>query len=114
MSCVLRISTPSVEVAVSGMALKPYRIENGAAHFNVSEASFGDLAAQVNDAIAFLRANRAELSLMTSEHGASGVLDFAIEWRDVAVQYESFPADLVRAAGNLGLALELSHYPAAR
>jgi len=95
------------------MVLKPYRIENGVAYFNVSEAGFGDLAAQVDDAIEFLRANTAELALMINEDSASGVLDFAIEWRDAAVQYDSFPADLVRAAGNLGLALELSHYPAA-
>ncbi|QBB72215.1 hypothetical protein ELE36_18610 [Pseudolysobacter antarcticus] len=113
MSCILRISAPSVEVMLSRMVLKPYRIENGVAHFYVSEAGFDDLAAQVSGAIEFLRANTAELRLMISENGASGVLDFAIEWRDVAVQYDRFPADLVSAAGSLGLALELSHYPAA-
>ncbi len=95
------------------MVLKPYRIENSVAHFNVSEAGFGDLATQADDAIEFLRANTTELSLMISENGASGVLDFSIKWRDVAVQYDRFPAELVRAAGKLGLALELSHYPAA-
>jgi hypothetical protein len=41
------------------------------------------------------------------------VLDFAIERRDVAVQCDYFPPDLVRIAGELGIGLMPSLYPAA-
>jgi len=112
MSCVLRISGPDVNASLSKISLKAFRVENGAAHFDVSEADFDDFKAQIKDAIAFLQSHRADVQLMMSEPDASGVLDFAIEWRDVAVQFDSFPAALVREAGSLGLELELSHYPA--
>lgn len=48
---------------------------------------------------------------MMSEPNTNGALDFAIEWRNVAVQNDNFPAELVLEAGSLGLALEVSHYP---
>lgn len=112
MSCVLRISGPDVKASLSKISLEPFRVENGAAHFDVSKADFDDFKTQIQDAISFLQAHRADVRLMMSEQAASGVLDFAIEWRDVAAQFDNFPAALVREAGNLGLALELSHYPA--
>lgn len=112
MSCVLRISGPGVKVSLSKISLEPYRVEDGAAHFDVSEADFSNLQEQVKDAIAFLQLHKEDLQLIMSEPSTSGVLDFAIEWRDVFAQFDSFPAALVREAGNLGLALELSHYPA--
>ena len=40
-------------------------------------------------------------------------LDFGIERRDVAVQCDRLPEELIRLAGTLGLGIELSHYPAA-
>ena len=40
------------------------------------------------------------------------MLDFGIERRDVAVQSDNLSSDLVRLAGSLGLAIELSQYPA--
>ncbi len=97
----------------SASGLIPYRLENGIAHFQVSAAGFEDLKAQTNDAIAFLRANEVQLSKAMSRPDASGVLDFAVEWRDAMVQSNCFSSELVREAGRLGLALELSHYPKA-
>lgn len=93
------------------MSLEPYRVEDGIAHFDVSDADFNDFKLQVKDAIAFLQSHRADVNLLMSKQNACGILDFAIEWRDVSVQCDSFPAALVREAGSLGLALELSHYP---
>ncbi len=40
-------------------------------------------------------------------------LDFGIERRDVAVQCDRLPPELVRLAGSLGLGIELSQYPPA-
>jgi hypothetical protein len=41
----------------------------------------------------------------------SAGLDFGIARRDGAAQFESFPSELLRLAGNLGLDLDLSQYP---
>ena len=111
MSCVLRISWPVTEASLLAISLAPYRVEDGVAHFWVSNADFSDFKAQVADAIAFLQSHRADVELLMSEPSASGVLDFAIEWRNVMVQVDTFPSTLIREAGSLGLALELSHYP---
>lgn len=111
MSGVLRVSGPTVDAAVARISLKPYRVEEETVHFGISNAGFAEFAAQVNDAIAFLEAHAVDLTLMMSEPGTSGVLDFGIESRDVAVQFETFPAELVRQAASVGLALELSRYP---
>ena len=110
MSSVLRISGPGVNTAITKISVKPYRNVEGTIHFEVSEADFEDFTAQINDSISFLQRHMADVKLIMSEPGTSGVLDFAIEWRDVAVQIDNFPVELVREAGNLGLALEISHY----
>jgi len=113
MSCVLRISAQNLDDCVSRLSLKPYRVERGIAHFDVSTANFDDFMRQVSDAIGFLRSNGADLTLLMSATDANGVLDFAVEQREVAAQFDAFPAVLVREAANLGLALEISRYPAA-
>jgi hypothetical protein len=112
-SCVLRISAQHLADRVSRLSLKPYRMERGTAHFDVSAANFDDFTRQVSEAIAFLRTNARELKSLMSEPDASGVLDFAVERRDVGAQFDAFPAILVREAASLGLALEMSRYPAA-
>ena len=92
------------------MKLEPYLVKNGMATFDVSEADFDNLKSQVADAIEFLRLNEADVKLIMTESNTTGVLDFAIERRDVAAQFDSFPSELVRLAGGLGLAIELSQY----
>src|ERR1035437_1149066 len=42
MSCVLRISGPGVKASLSKISLEPYRVEDDAAHFDVSEADFSN------------------------------------------------------------------------
>lgn len=111
MSCVLRISGPGVKASLPKISLEPFRVESETAHFDVSEADFGEFKTQIEDAIAFLQSHKADVKLMMDAPSASGVLDFAIEWRDAAAQFDNFPATLIRKAGNLGLSLELSHYP---
>ncbi len=113
MTCVLRISTPDGTGTASSAALKPYRISGNTAHFHVSNADFDAFGQQIDDAIRFLHAHEADVKQMLSTAQATGVLDFAIEWRDVAVRVDSIPSELVRLAGSLGLALEISHYPVA-
>jgi len=100
-----------MEQAVSRTFVKPYRLENDTAHFTVSEAEFIDFAGQLNDALSFLQTNAADVRLLMSQPNASGVLDFAIEYRAETFQSNAFPSALVQSAGVLGLALELSHYP---
>lgn len=78
----------------------------------VSDADMRDLPAQVADAIAFLSEYSDEIRRLVDFPGVEGVeLDFGIERRDTATQYDRFPAELVRLAGACGLALELSQYP---
>jgi hypothetical protein len=52
------------------------------------------------------------LKRLTSWPGVDGVvLDFGIERRDVVVQCDVLPPDLLRVVGELGRAIELSQYP---
>ncbi len=60
----------------------------------------------------FLRSEAKQVRRLVEWPGVEGVtLDFGIEWRDVAAHCDHLPAELVRLAGELGLALEVSHYP---
>jgi len=81
----------------------------------ISDASWGDLPAQVVDAERFLRDNREEIRRLRAFPGVEGItLDFPIELRigkSVWAQSDRFPASLVTIAGELGLNLELSIYP---
>lgn len=112
MSCVLRVTADGLAEALRGMRIKAYRFECGNAHFQVSECGFNDLQGQVQDAEAFLAANENELTALLGIAGAAGVLDFALEVVTCEFRSSRFPANLVRIAGSLGLALELSQYPA--
>ena len=90
------------------------RHEQSGVHILASESDFTDFPAQVNDAISFLRANELELRrLRTSPGVETAMLDFGIERRDVAVQSDRLPAELLRLAGALDLDIELSQYPLA-
>ena len=77
-----------------------------------SEADFDNIKKQIKDAIAFLQRNAEELKrLKNYPEVEEPVLDFGIEDRDVAVQCDYFPAQLLFLAGNLGIGLEISRYP---
>lgn len=81
----------------------------------VSKKEVSDLADQVKDAVVFLGRHRRAVRALCRRQGVeSAVLDFGVERRTAAaVQVHLFPEDLVRLAGELGLALELSFYPPA-
>ena len=92
------------------------RYDTSGINVAVSEAPWSDLPAQVADAERFLEANRAELERLVQSPGVTDLtLDFPIELRidgeTVVAQFDRFPASLVRLAGTLGIALELSVYP---
>lgn len=111
MSCVLRFTSPKLSEQLAGVSLRPYRIEKGCAHFSVSQCDFDDFPGQLRDALAFMSANEADVTLLMGSAEATGVLDFAVEFRDEGFQFQTFPPTLVRQAGAMGLGLELSLYP---
>jgi hypothetical protein len=81
----------------------------------VSEAEWSDLPRQVEDAMQFLAKHETALRRAARLPGLSWfVLDFPSELRigsdDVVVQTDCFPAPLLRAAGELGLGMELTTY----
>lgn len=78
----------------------------------VSEAGFAELPLQIEEATAFLEAHREELARLRDFPGVEAMtLDFGIARRDVVVQCDYLPPELLRAAGELGIGIELSQYP---
>lgn len=79
----------------------------------VSEKDFDDLSGQVNEATVFLETHRDEIVRLAAYPGVEGclVLDFGVARRDVYVQCDYLPPELVRLAGELGLGIEISRYP---
>ncbi|MBX7103690.1 MAG: hypothetical protein K1X57_06390 [Gemmataceae bacterium] len=83
-------------------------------NFEVSDAGFNRLADQVGHAVEFLRSESEQVRRLCGWPGVEGVtLDFGVAWRDDVTHSDHLPAELVRLAGGLGLALEVSHYPVA-
>jgi hypothetical protein len=81
--------------------------------FNVtiSEADVGDLATQIDEAIAFLDEHEDELRRLGRFEGMEEMeIDFAVEWRDLSVQTDWFPPELLWRAGALDIALRVTHY----
>lgn len=77
----------------------------------VSEAGADDLAAQIDEAIEFLDKFEDELRRLASFHGVDAVmLDFGVQRREVALQTETFPPELLWRCGALDIALAVSHY----
>lgn len=80
----------------------------------VSKKEFSDFPGQVRDALSFLARHRRAVRALRRRKGVDGAeLDFGVERRpEAAVQVQAFPEELIRVAGELGLALTLSFYPA--
>ncbi len=132
MSCMFRISGKTLDVddLLSHIPLKSTQVyrrgepvfpksqpkgrkhkESGAG-FLVSGADFNRFQVQKRDAIAFLRTKKAMVRRVMAWPGVDGgELDFGIEQREVIVQCEYFPAQLLKLAGSLGLDIEISLYP---
>jgi hypothetical protein len=79
---------------------------------SVSTCEFSDLRGQIDDAIQFLSDNDQELQRLRDFPGLEEMeLDFPIEERDVAVQCDAFPAQVLSLLGGLRIGLIVSRYP---
>lgn len=80
-------------------------------NLTVSGADMGDLGAQIDEAIAFLDQHEEELRRLGRFEGVEEIeLDFAVEWRDLALHSDWFPPELLWRAGALDIALRVTHY----
>jgi hypothetical protein len=78
----------------------------------ISKKSSTDFADQVEEAVGFLGRHRQAVRALRRQKGVDGAtLDFGLERREGPAEGYVFPEDLVRLAGALGLALEVSFYP---
>ena len=131
MPCMLRISGPNLDIdsLIQHIALEPETVcrkgepkfgsrPNGNKHqksgadYLVSDAEFEDFEGQQSDAVEYLKLHETEIKAILSFSGVEGVvLDFGISRREVAVQCDYFPPELIKLAGELGLGIELSQYP---
>jgi len=83
---------------------------------DVSRASWENVRAQVEDAVAFLKEHEEALTMLRSAPGLEDMrLDFPVDLRidrvHVMAQFDYFPPELVSRAGALGLGIEISVYP---
>jgi hypothetical protein len=132
MSCILRVSGKALDpetvvagelgpfvcrVFRKGEPRRPARPEKGVrsesgVNVTVSNADFGDFAGQTDDAIDFFRRHRTALRQLCSIDGVENLtLDFAVDRRDLFVQSERFPPELLEALASIGAWLEISIYP---
>ena len=135
MSCILTISGRNFDVDgfVDRSKLRPYkRSYKGQAKFKTkpdgekltrssisiqtSKADFDNLKKQIADTIRYLKRNKEKLAHIGSTKGIEyAVLDFGIDLRidrkKVLTQSDTFPNELLKLAGDLGLDMELSIYP---
>ena len=81
----------------------------------VVDTAPASLHEQVAEAVAFLDRFAADIRELQATGTVEDIrLDFPVKaraGREVAAQFELFPAELVRKAGALGIALEISLYP---
>jgi hypothetical protein len=86
--------------------------KNSGVTYLTSNAEFENFELQVKESINYLAENVDKIkSILSFPDIDFAVLDFGIVWRDVAIQSDYFPPDLVKIAGELGLGIELSQYP---
>jgi hypothetical protein len=82
---------------------------------DVSKRDWEDLAGQIEDAHAFLREHEKELRSLRATHELTDIrLDFPYSCRlddQILVQCDYLPPEFLKLAGDLGVGIELSHYP---
>ncbi len=83
-------------------------------HIVISKKDLPEFAGQVRDAVSFLGHHRRAIRALCRRKGVeTALLEFRVaRGPEAVVQTEVFPVELVRLAGQLGLALQLSFYPA--
>ena len=135
MSCILTISGRNfdVDVFTDTTKLRPYRksykgqpklktkpnggkLTSSSISIEASKADFGNLKKQIADTIRFLKRNESKLAHIVSTKGIDyAILDFGIDLRidrkRILTQSDTFPSELLKLAGDLGLDIELSIYP---
>lgn len=135
MSCILTINGRNfdVDTFIETSKLKPYRksykgqpkfetkpasekLTHSSISLETSKADFDNLKKQISDTIRFLKINKDKLAYIVSTKGIDkAVLNFGIDLRidrkKVLIQSDTFPNELLRLAGELGLDIELSLYP---
>src|SRR5262245_14815807 len=117
-SCADSAKLPVVKVHIKGkpvLRTRPDGKKNSESSVNirVSRAEFHRLDLQIKHAQAFLARHARELRRITRLRGVEhAVLDFGIARRDVAGQFDRFPASLLLECGRLGIGLEVSWYQA--
>jgi len=135
MSCILTIGSRDFDIDdfVDKSGLKPYRksrkgqprfktrpdgekLVHSSISIEASKADFDNLEKQIADTIRFLKTDKNKLSYIGSTDGIEyAVLDFGINLRidreKVLLQSDTFPNELLKVAGDLGLDIELSIYP---
>lgn len=84
--------------------------------YDISDADYSDLAAQIQEATAFLKNNEHYLVKLEMDKTVESVaIDFAFNSRidrvKVAVQNDYFPAEFVRLAGRLNMEIRLTQWP---
>jgi hypothetical protein len=81
----------------------------------VSEAAWTNLSGQIEDAHNFLNNHLDELRALTNSHPITDIrFDFPYECRldsEFFTQCDFLPAAFLRLSGELGIGIELSHYP---
>lgn len=108
MTCVLRVAAPGLKTVLDQVSIRPCRAEEEWANFVVSDAGFDDLAAQIDDAIAFLKGRTEDVARLMDLPSAEGWLDFGVADRNRPSRSNAFPPELVCLAGKAGIGLEVS------
>jgi len=130
MSCVFRVVGDDLEIDALLVELKmePYRLwrkgeprnwrnpegkksECSGACFTASEAEMTEFSTQVMDATEFLKEHREDIEAIVAFPGVEeAALDFGIELKRDFLNCDYLPPQLLRLAGSLNIAIELSHY----
>ena len=124
--CVLRASgkTMDVDAFLKGSPFKPEvlyrkgqrrrpasRGSQTASGFNVVITENDEPKEQVNRALAFLREHRDELLRLMRYEGVEAVtLEFSCPQKDFVARNAHLPAELLNAAGALGIDIDVSFY----
>jgi hypothetical protein len=118
MACSFKWDLPAIAVYRRGELVMPRTQPNGRRQVQsgfsmcISEADFHEFEKQIGDAIESLELDRDVITQIRHFPGVDDVtLDFGIRWENCVAQFDRLPSDLITLAGNLGLAIEISHYP---
>jgi len=92
------------------------KIDYSALIFTVSKAKHSDLKGQIKEATEFLERNKEYLDHLSDFSGIEDiVIDFSfnsrIDRKNVEVQLDYFPAELIKLAGSFNIALWLTQWP---